>query len=163
MRSNLLWTALLSVGSLFVLSGCSGKPAADQHAGEEHHHHVHGPHEGELIELGNEEYHAELLMGDNNTVTIYVLDKDGKLPVPIEAAPIAISMLVNSNPIEFALEPKPQDNDPAGKSSRFESTKPELGLALGNPDAKRELKLKIGEKPFTQSFPHFDEEEHHKH
>ena len=72
MRSNLVWTALLSVGSLLVLSGCTGKPAAE-HGGEEHHHHVHGPHEGELIEIGNEEYHAELLMEDNNKVTIYVL------------------------------------------------------------------------------------------
>ena len=26
--------------------------------------------EGELIEIGNEEYHAELLMGDNNTVDL---------------------------------------------------------------------------------------------
>jgi len=162
MRSNLVWTALLSVGSLLILSGCTSKPAAE-HGGEEHHHHVHGPHEGELIEIGNEEYHAELLTEDNNKVTIYVLDGKGEKPVPIVAEPITISMVVNASTPEFSLDPKPQESDPAGKSSRFESTKPDLGVALGNPDAKRELKLKVGEKEYKAEFPHFDEEEHHKH
>jgi hypothetical protein len=165
MRSNFIWTALLSIGSLLVLSGCSGKPAGTPHVGGEHHH-VHGPHEGELIEIGKEigkeEYHAELLTGENNTITIYVLDKEGKQPVPIAAEPIAVSMVVNASPVEFTLDPKPQEGDPAGKSSRFESTKPELGVALGNPDAKRELKLKIGETDYKAPFPHFDEEEHHQ-
>ena len=164
MRSNLLWTALLSVGSLIALSGCSNKPAAAPAAANgEHHHHVHGPHEGELIEIGNEEYHAELLMGDNNMVTIYVLDKEGKQPVPIAAEPIVIAMVVNAKPVDFTLDAKPQEGDPAGKSSRFESTKPELGVALANEEAKRELKLKIGENEYKTPFPHFDEEGHHDH
>jgi len=60
---------------MFTLSGCaepSGddqfsevsehdneQPSEDPHAG--HAHPSHGPHSGDLIELGNEEYHAELV------------------------------------------------------------------------------------------------------
>lgn len=66
--------ALMAVG-MFTLSGCaepSGddqfsevsehdneQPSEDPHAG--HAHPSHGPHSGDLIELGNEEYHAELV------------------------------------------------------------------------------------------------------
>ena len=66
--------AIMTVG-IFILSGCaepSGddqfsevsehdneQPDEDPHAG--HAHPSHGPHGGDLIELGNEEYHAELV------------------------------------------------------------------------------------------------------
>ena len=66
--------AIMTVG-MFILSGCaepSGddqfsevsehdneQPDEDPHAG--HAHPSHGPHGGDLIELGNEEYHAELV------------------------------------------------------------------------------------------------------
>jgi hypothetical protein len=66
--------AIMAVG-MFTLSGCaepSGdgqfsevsehdneQPNEDPHAG--HAHPSHGPHGGDLIELGNEEYHAELI------------------------------------------------------------------------------------------------------
>mgnify|MGYP006188166609 CR=1 FL=1 len=66
--------ALMAV-SMFTLSGCAEPSGGDQfsevseddneqanedpHAG--HAHPSHGPHGGDLIELGNEEYHAELV------------------------------------------------------------------------------------------------------
>jgi hypothetical protein len=66
--------AIMAVG-MFTLSGCgepsggdqfsevsehdSEQPNEDPHAG--HAHPSHGPHGGDLIELGNEEYHAELV------------------------------------------------------------------------------------------------------
>lgn len=73
---NLLTTtlAIMAVG-MFTLSGCGEPSGGDQfsevsehdnehpdqdpHAG--HAHPSHGPHGGDLIELGNEEYHAELV------------------------------------------------------------------------------------------------------
>jgi hypothetical protein len=154
MRSTLILAALFCLGSLFALPGCNKKPAAPATAGTEHHH-EHGPHDGELIEIGKEEYHAELVKGENG-VTIYMLDKEGKKAVPIAAEPIAISIIVNAQPVEFSLEPKPLEGEQAGQSSRFESSKPELGVALDNPEAKRELRLKIGEKPYVAPFEHFD-------
>ena len=66
--------AIMAVG-MFTLSGCADPSGGDQfsevsehdsehpdhdpHAG--HAHPSHGPHGGDLIELGNEEYHAELV------------------------------------------------------------------------------------------------------
>jgi len=79
---NLLTTSLASLASFalaaFVLSGCadstptnpesstSATEHGEHHAGDgyDHGEHAHpdkGPHGGDLIELGNEEYHAELV------------------------------------------------------------------------------------------------------
>ena len=73
--------------SLFTISfvGCASDSDTDSsnvetsappetvgpHAG--HAHPTHGPHQGDLIELGNEEYHAELLH-EEDSVTIYILN-----------------------------------------------------------------------------------------
>ncbi len=73
---KLLTTTLATVAvGMFALSGCADPPDSEQfsevsqhdnehpdkdpHAG--HAHPTHGPHGGDLIELGNEEYHAELV------------------------------------------------------------------------------------------------------
>ncbi len=42
-----------------------------------HSHPTEGPHHGTLIELGKEEYHAELVH-DDKMVTIYILDSAAK-------------------------------------------------------------------------------------
>ena len=163
MRSFLalpLWAGTIL---LLSLTGCSDKKTPSL-AGEHAHQHVHGPHDGELIEVGEEEYHGEMIHDDQaGTVTIYVLDKAHENAVPIEAASIIIEMVVNSTPVEFKLAAKPQAEDPAGKSSRFESREQALGLALDNEQAERELIIPIGEKTYHAKFAHFDDEHHHHH
>ena len=94
---NLFKTALASLAmASFVLSGCADSttsepttsaptPAADGHReGDGHDHgedaHAHpseGPHGGELIELGNEEYHAELLHPEGHDGDAHAHEKDG--------------------------------------------------------------------------------------
>jgi hypothetical protein len=139
-----------------ILAGCSGKPAPAPVS----HKHVHGPHDGELIELGNEEYHAELVVDDaNGLVTIYILDKEGKKPVPIDEKTISIKFAPNQ--AEFALTAKPQEGDSGEKASRFESGDKALGIALDNPDAERELHVKVGNHPYVEKIPHFEDEHHH--
>jgi hypothetical protein len=160
MRFTFIFAALLGIGSLCMFAGCEKKPAAQPPAG--HAHHEHGPNEGELIEIpGGEEYHAELVEGKDGLITIFVLDKDKK-PLLIAAEPITINMVVNANPVEFTLTPKPQTGEPEGKSSRFEAQNKDLGVALENPEAKRELRLKVGDKAYTAPFPHFDDHHEHK-
>ena len=69
-----LLTTVLAAAAMFafVLSGCTDSPDTAQfsevtatdneHPDEDGHAHpTHGPHGGDLIELGNEEYHAELV------------------------------------------------------------------------------------------------------
>ncbi len=145
---------------VFSVVGCSGrtKPAAAPAA----HHHVHGPHDGELIELGNEEYHAELFNDDEHgVVTIYILDKEGKQPVPITEEAITINMKSGAGVAEFRLPSKPQESDSPGKSSRFESDQKDLRLALDNPEAVRELHVKIDGKTYAEKFPYYEPEQHH--
>ena len=132
----------------FFIAGCfTNKSAAPTKSAHEHMH-VHGPHDGELIEIGDEEYHAEMVH-DNQTVTIYVLDKKHAHTVPISAEAITIRMVANDKPIEFKLAAKPQERDPSGKSSRFESQDQALDLALDDEKAERELILPIGDKTFA--------------
>jgi hypothetical protein len=75
MKNFLTATSATLAMAMFILSGCSDSSDTDQfsevaqsdneqadqdpHAG--HAHPTHGPHGGDLIELGNEEYHAELV------------------------------------------------------------------------------------------------------
>jgi hypothetical protein len=162
---RLLLALLLCVSTvvLFAVAGCSDQKTPTVVA-EHGHQHVHGPHDGELIEVGEEEYHAELIHDDEaGTVTIYVLDKTREKAVPIAAGAIVIKMVVNATPVEFKLPAKLQEGDPEGKASRFESKEQALGLALDNQQAEREIVIPIGDKTYSAKFEHFDDEHHHRH
>ena len=147
---------LLSMAA-FVLSGCTDAPDAttttppttgagsqtdDGHSHGGHSHPSEGPHGGDLIELGNEEYHAELVHphdhdddshstgpdGDHAHagVEVYILDSSAKNVVPIEAADITLNLSHDGKPEQFKLSARPSGNDPEGKSSRFASDDKEL-------------------------------------
>ena len=94
---NLFRTSLASLAmASFVLSGCADSttnepttsaPAAaagEHHEGDGHDHgddaHAHpseGPHGGDLIELGNEEFHAELVHPHDHDDDAHAHEKDG--------------------------------------------------------------------------------------
>jgi hypothetical protein len=148
---------------LLALAGCSSNKTPTL-VGEHGHQHIHGPHDGELIEIGEGQYYAEMIHDDQaGTVTIYILDKSHEKPIPIEAGAITIKMVANATPVEFKLAAKPQEGDPEGKSSQFESREQALGLALDNEQAERELIIPIGGKPYQAKFAHFEDEHHHHH
>lgn len=126
--------------------------------------HDHGdpPHHGTLIELGNEEYHAELVHDEKaKTVTIYVLDSEAKKAVPIDAKEIVINLKHDGNPEQFPLTADPDTGDPEGKSSRFVSKDAELGEDLDHKGADPQLSIKIAGKSFTAKIAH--EHGDHKH
>jgi hypothetical protein len=125
--------------------------------GGEHNHPEHGPHKGSLIELGNEEYHAELLHpghGDDSAVTIYVLDGSAKKQVPIDAKTVAINIQHDGKPEQFALEASPDESDPEGQSSRFSSKDPELLKHFGEDHVHGRLVLKINDKSYSGELAH---------
>ncbi len=88
----------------------SSSTKVDNHAGHAGHDHPsEGPHGGELIDLGKEEYHAELVHDDaTHTITIYVLDGSAKVAMPIEATEMALNLLVDGKPQQFKLPAKPE-------------------------------------------------------
>jgi pyoverdine/dityrosine biosynthesis protein Dit1 len=74
---------------------------------EIHEHPSEGPHHGSLIELGKEEFHAELVH-DDKSVTIYVLDSAAKNFVPADASEVVINVLHDGKPEQLKLAAAPQ-------------------------------------------------------
>lgn len=87
----------------------------------EEHAHEHGPHGGHIIELGEEEYHAEVTVDAARKLTVYVLGPDGSTPAPIAAESIAFELGDLDAPTVLTLNAVPLEGDPEGQSSRFEA------------------------------------------
>lgn len=161
------------------LSGCGSadeKPAAQKkpsapeksthddlaHAGEGHP--SEGPHHGQLLELGQEEYHAEVVHDDKNSkVTVYILDSAAKKAVPIEQAEIVVNLTVDGKTAQYKLAAAPLEGESSGQSSRFEATDESLLQALDTEGVKGRFNLTINDKPYVANVEHHDhEDEHHK-
>jgi len=124
----------------------------DAHA---HAHPSEGPHHGALIELGAEEYHAELVHDEESgEVTIYVLDSAASGAVPIDAAEITINITHDGAGEQFELAASPDAGDPEGKSSRFVSNDEHLSEDLHDDHAEATLVLTIDGKSFRGEVQH---------
>ena len=122
-----------------------------------------GPHDGHLIELGKEEYHAELVHDEAaGKVTIYVLDSGAKKSVPIEAAELIINLKHDGKGEQFKLAAAPQEGDGEGKSSRFVSDDKELAEDLDHEGTQARLVIEIGGKSFTGEIKHDHDHGDHK-
>lgn len=132
------------------------------HGGEGHAHPSEGPHHGDLIELGNEEYHAELVHTEE-AVTIYILDGAAKTAVSIDAAEVVINALVDDEPKQYQLTAAPQEGDGEGKASRFELKDSALVQALESESSAPKLNVTINGTPFTGRIEHHHDHEGHDH
>ena len=123
------------------------KPAAKADA---HEHAEVGPHKGALIELGEEEYHAEFVLDEKtHTVSIFLMDGAVKNYVAIPAKEITVTLKHDGKTESFKLKAKPQKTDPAGMSSMFTLTDEEFVEDLQHKGSDPRLLLKIDGKPFT--------------
>src|SRR5690606_30025752 len=92
--------------ALACFAGCKDStspktPATTGHAseGHDHDHPSEGPHHGQLIELGNEEFHAEIVVEDaKNLITIYLLDGAAKNSVASDEQELVMNVVVNGTP-----------------------------------------------------------------
>lgn len=168
---KLLGVKLLLISSVCVcLAGCSGggsqsdssddanqaDTAAHGESAHDHSSHAahpeHGPHEGELIELGNEAFHAEM-KHENDRLAIYVLDSTATQSVPIDAAMLTISLKLDGNVKSFDLPASPDEGDPENQSSRFLSADTTLHEWLDG-GAEGALTLEIAGKSYTGNVAH---------
>ncbi len=134
-------------------------PAAKTDA---HEHAEVGPHKGTLIELGEEEYHAEFVLDEKtNTVSIYLLDGEVKNYVAIPAKEITVTLKHGGKPETFKLKAKSQKTDPAGMSSMFTLKDKEFVEDLHHKGSDPRLMLKIDGKPFSAKIE-LDEDHDHK-
>jgi hypothetical protein len=153
--------------ALTVAAGChqnaSGPGASPGESGDghvdhaEHAHPAEGPHGGELIELGNEQYHAELVHNlQSGAVMIYILDAAGKSAVPIDETELTINLKHDGQAEQFKLAASPDATDPPGKSSRFTSNDAELGEDLEHEEAEPQLVVTINGKQYRGRIEHGD-------
>ncbi|MGN6134627.1 MAG: hypothetical protein ACTHOU_09005 [Aureliella sp.] len=169
---NKKWCLAVLLGALPIVTGCgnqgagpAGGSSADGHAAASagaHDHPSEGPHHGALVELGNEEYHAEVVhTGD--TVTVYILDASATQAVPIDAQDVTINVVHDNQPEQFKLTASPDAADGAGKSSRFALQDAELVEHLDSPAAAPKLMITINGTPYRGEVHHDHDHAGHDH
>lgn len=131
----------------------------------EGHDHPHdGPHGEPLIELGNEQYHAELVHDDKaGTVTVYILDGSGKKAAAIDAKEVTINLKHDGKGEQFKLAAQPEKGDPEGKSSRFASNDKELVEDLDKEGNDAQLVIDVGGEQLRAKVAHDHDHEGHSH
>lgn len=171
MRSFSRFSSLALVGGGLLchgLVGCTGgggdyKPAKDLPVSKAPHAHEHaqGPHGGELIELGNEEYHAELVLdAKTHALRIYLLGPDAKTAATTAAEQVTLNVEGGS-----PLVLKPAADQEAGKAATFELVDEKAVHALADAGfIHGGLQVKIGDKAFSAPIDiHFDGDHDHGH
>lgn len=110
-------------------------------------HPEHGPHGGQLVEIGKEAFHIEI-MQDDGAVAMYLLDGSATGAVASEAASLTVSLKHDGEIKSFELAADPQAEDETGKTSRFTSRDPQLDqwLELG---AEGAVTLNVNGKSVT--------------
>jgi hypothetical protein len=163
------------------ICGCNNSPPAspptvypshvEDHEGHGHDHahdHSHadeGPNGGHLIELGNEEYHAEWLHDDDSgKLTVYILDAAAKKNVPISATSITIEKKIGDKADKYELLAIGR-TDAEPKAAQFEITDKPLVEALksAGQGVEASLSVDIEGKAFQGKFEHHEHGHHHGH
>ncbi|QDT04577.1 hypothetical protein K227x_29690 [Rubripirellula lacrimiformis] len=167
---------LLSAVACFALTGCSDKNASVDSADDSsapvaidgmppsidaHAHPEHGPHGGELVELGKEAFHLEMVHA-GGAVGFFVLDGSATKPVAIDAKKLTVSLKHDGEVKVFELAAEPQAEDEAGKASRY-STRDEVMDQWMDAGAEGAVVVEIDGKSFTGKISHDHDHAGHDH
>lgn len=155
---------LLPTSRVLYASDEHNHPQADQHgAAEGHDHPTAGPHGGALIELGKEEYHAELNLDEKrNQLAIVLLDSEAKQAVPVDAPYILVNVKGGDKPRQYRLLPAYPKGQDRGPATKFALVSPELMTDLHTPAVTARMTIKIGKKSYAAALQH-EHEEHAGH
>jgi hypothetical protein len=170
--STVLWlTGGCDSGSSTASKGGAKTASKDGHDhdhghdhGHDHSHAAQGPHKGHIVELGEEEYHAEWTHDDESgLVAVYILDKEMKKDVPIESKQVEITTKIGDAEKVYQLDAEyPADGDKT-KSAKFVVEDKSLITALlaaGKEGATATLSVEIAGKKFTSAIDHDAEHKH---
>jgi hypothetical protein len=128
------------------------------------HAHVHGPHDGHVIELGDEEYHAEVVLGSDRKLVVYILGPDAATSAPIMAAAITVNLEAGETPTALTLNAVPQEGEADGQSSRFELTDGTVPESVTNiEEVHGDLVIAVGDKTYTAEIGHDHGHDHGDH
>ncbi|MCO8121641.1 hypothetical protein NHH03_07825 [Stieleria sp. TO1_6] len=177
MKTKYLFTAATCLSVVCLsLAGCSKSDSStetDSHHDDvvvidemppmldDHAHPEHGPHGGDLIELGKEDFHAELVHGEQG-ITIYVLDGAAKTAVAIPSPSVAVSLKHDGSVESFTFAADRQAEDPAENASRFSSTDPKLVQWI-DAGAEGNLMISIEGKSYNGKLSHDHDHAGHDH
>lgn len=126
-----------------------------------HSHPAHGPHGGELVELGKEAFHAELVHGDAG-ISMYVLDGSATETVAIASEKLVVSLKHDDQVASFDLAADPEANDTPGQTAKFTSTDPKFHQWL-DAGAEGAVVIQIEGKSYTGKIAHDHDHTGHNH
>lgn len=166
----LLVPALYAAITTFMAAPATAEEGHD-HAGHDHgahaahEHPTEGPRGGALLELGKEEYHAELLLDEKtNQVTVVLLDSSATKDVAIDTPHLLVNVKDRRKPRQYKLTPLyPEGQAPTGPTAMFALVSPELMADLHSHDVEAKLNVAIGKKSFTAPLHHDHDHEGHNH
>ena len=116
------------------------------------------------VEIGKEEFHAELVVNESKKqMVIYLLDKDAKSFIAIEAPFLAANFMLAGKPVQVQLKSIPQDFDQNGMSSCFGAVSPELIDALHAAKSDPKLAVRIRNKSYVTKIIHKHDHSGHNH
>jgi hypothetical protein len=85
-----------------------------------HEHGEYGPHGGHLIELGEEEFHAELVLNPKTKdVAVYILGPDPQKAAPIDAKRVTLELTIEGKTSPHVAKPSTQQGDPPRRVFAF--------------------------------------------
>ena len=151
-----------------VNSGCQSETstpaAAEKNLAAEpataaHNHPEHGPHGGDLIELGDGDYHAEVAHADAS-LKIWILDGSAADPVAVSTANAVINGSYAADKQQFSLTAQPQPGDADGTASCFVSNDATLLEWMEQPLARLRLSVTIGDTPWGGAIVHDHDHDH---
>lgn len=154
-------TPLLLTGAM-LLPGCggtsqppaqTGSTAAHDHD-HDHDHPTHGPNGGDLIELGNEEYHAEFLHDDSGLLTLILLDSAAKQTVTIEAKELQFNVKSKAGAKQHTFSSVVTEGEPENQHSKFQLTDAELAKQLEEEGTEATLVVTINGKQYRGNLAH---------
>ncbi|MFG0263949.1 MAG: hypothetical protein ACF8AM_02200 [Rhodopirellula sp. JB055] len=161
---------LIALACVFAV-GCGAKSPAESQSpsdidlvasngmpSESHGHPENGPNGGELIELGKEAFHLEMLH-DDQSVTLNVLDSAATETVVIEASELTVSLKHDGNVKTFTLPASPNGD---GMASTFRVTDAEMAAWMEE-GAVGAVTLEIKGKTYTGSISHDHDHGAHDH
>ena len=130
--------------------------------------HAHGPNGGHVLELGEEEFHAEVAMDASRKLTVYLLDEAVKAPKPVENGTLQIATKDGDKEVVLDLAAAPLEGEADGKCSRFELAADKVpGAVMDIEGLTGDLSLKFGDKTLktslTEEHDHGHDHEDHGH
>ena len=147
---------LLSAGLLFW-TGCAGPiaPEPHMHGASIAHTHV-GPNGGRLIVLGDEDYHAELLIDHSaGNATVFILDRTGRNPVPVDQNEITLNVRRDGQPHQIRLAAAGSASAGPDSPARFTGASDVL---RNDCQLSGRLSIVINGKPYTGRVAHREDD-----